>query len=214
MAVRHRFHPQRQARELIVPRTDNTAFYNATIRRHGLNARGVHWNSEKTQILRFEVLASLIPRDLGALSIVDAGCGFGDFFLYLESVGRQPGRYVGLDIMAPMVEEAQQRTGREVYLCDVMHDTLITADYYVCSGALNILTRFETQLFLTRCYEHARNGFVFNMLEGEDESMVYNYYSDDEIRRIGHDLGAEVVIRRGYLDRDMTVAFYKSCDIL
>lgn len=190
-------------------RVDNAKFYTTALERHGFSAQGVHWNSSSTQHTRFEVIASLLPRNLSSLSLVDAGCGFGDFYRYLEARQRTPKHYIGLDCMLPMVEEAAKRTHEEIHLCDILHDPLHPADYYICSGAMNILTRFETNLFITRCYEHANAGFVFNLLEGRDESMVYNYYSVQEIQKLGKALGARVDIKRGYLPRDFTVAFYK-----
>ena len=192
-----------------MPRIDNEKFYRSAIDRHGLTPGGVHWNSEHSQKTRFKVIASLLPDDLSKTTLVDAGCGFGDFYLYLCEKKRAPFRYGGLDCMAPMVDEAQARTGCDIRLCDILHDPLDEADYYVCSGAMNILERFETHLFITRCFEHARRGFVFNLLEGRDESMVYNYFTAREISAIGRNLGAKVAVKRGYLERDFTVAFYK-----
>ena len=190
-----------------MPRIDNEKFYTSAIERHGLGPQGVHWNSEHSQKTRFKVIASLLPKELSSFTLVDAG--FGDFYRYLAELERLPERYVGLDCMEPMVDEAKGRTGCEIRLCDILHDNLVEADYYVCSGAMNILERFETHLFIRRCYEHAKRGFVFNMLEGRDESMVYNYFTPGEIKKLGRELGARVVIKRGYLERDMTVSFYK-----
>jgi SAM-dependent methyltransferase len=192
-----------------VPRIDNHRFYTTALERHGYTAGGVHWNSEQTQKKRFEVIASLLPGQLDDFTIIDAGCGFGDFFCFLEEQNRSPKAYLGLDCMKPMVEEAQKRTGCEIRRCNILHDPLDAADYYVCSGAMNILERFETHLFITRCFEHSKKGFVFNLLEGRDDSMVYNYFRPDAMRALGQELGAEVKIRRGYLERDFTVAFYK-----
>jgi SAM-dependent methyltransferase len=192
-----------------VPRIDNHRFYSTALERHGCTAGGVHWNSEKTQYRRFEVIASLLPRVLGRHTVVDAGCGFGDFFCFLEAKERTPKSYLGLDCMPPMVEEARRRTGREVRHCDVLHDPLEPADYYVCSGGMNLLKRAETRQFIARCYAHAKKGFIFNLPEGDDESLVYNYFRPADIRALGKELGADVRIKRGYLRRDFTAAFYK-----
>lgn len=192
-----------------MPRIENDTFYRAAIERHGLSPRGVHWNSEHSQYVRFKVIASLLPRDLSDTSLVDAGCGFGDLFCFLKQERKLPKTYLGLDCMVTMVHEARVRTGQPVRHCDILHDPLEPADFYVCSGAMNILHPFETHLFITRCYEHAYWGFIFNLLEGKDESMVYNYCSIGTIKALGKALGARVIIKRGYLPRDFTVAFFK-----
>lgn len=188
-------------------RTDNTAFYHAAISQHGLNARGLHWRSQEAQKIRFDQLCSLLPHD--AHTIVDAGCGFGDLYLYLCSNGRDSIRYTGLDSLEIMVTEAAARTAQPIYRCDVLHDPLIDGEFYLCSGALNILTRYEAHRFIRRCYETSKRGIIFNFLEGEDTSMTYNYLRITQIEALGNHLGARIEFRRGYYGEDCTAAFYK-----
>lgn len=150
-----------------------------------------------------------MPVDLSTSNIVDAGCGFGDLYLYLKEHSSTPKKYIGLEIMESMIGPALERTGCQILACDILHDPLPEADYYVCSGAMNILTRFETHLFIRRCFEASKKGFVFNLLKGPDESLVYNYFRPSEIKKLGRELGAKVKIKEGYLPRDFSVAFYK-----
>ncbi|MHC3995084.1 class I SAM-dependent methyltransferase [Thiomicrolovo sp. ZZH C-3] len=192
-----------------MPRIDNRCFYTTALERHGLTAGGVHWNSDASQSKRFEVIASLLPDTLDGVTLTDAGCGFGDLFCYLREHRRTPLHYLGLDCMDPMVEEARKRTGCEIRRADILHDALDAADYYVCSGAMNLLTPAETRRFIERCYAASRRGFVFNLLEGDDDSIAYNYMRPSTVRKIAQELGANVQIRRGYLKRDFTVALYK-----
>ena len=53
-------------------------------------------------------------------------------------------------------------------------------------------------------------GVVFNMLEGGDESMVYNYYQPKEIETIAKELGVVFSMKKGYLPRDFTVYLEKN----
>lgn len=193
-----------------MPRIDTKIFYRAALSKHGLTPLGLHWNSAGNQKVRFEVLASFLPAAMTAETVADAGCGFGDLLLFLEGEGRAPGRYIGLELMAEMCSEARRRTGGQIVQCNILSDPLPEADYYLCSGAMNILTRFETQLFIRRCFESSRKGFVFNLLEGRDASMVYNYFLPEEIIALGKTLGAKKVeVKRGYLPRDFTVFMKK-----
>lgn len=189
-------------------RIDNHNYYTTAITRHGNSAQGVHWNSQETQYKRFEVLLGMLG-DLEASEIVDAGCGFAELYLYMQKKGTLPRSYVGLEIMETMVEEARKRVVCEVRVCDILRDPLPETDYYICSGAMNILTRDETVLFIRRCFAASRQGFVFNLLEGEDESLVYNYCQPKEIEIIAKELGAGFTMKRGYLPRDFTVFLQK-----
>lgn len=188
-------------------RVDNAAFYHASITEHGLNARGVHWHSSQAQEIRFKQLLALLPVD--TKEIVDAGCGFGDLYWYMSDKQRASMDYIGLDALEVMVSEAQIRTGKRIYQCDILNDPLPAGDFYLCSGALNILTRYEAHRFIRRCYDASNRGIIFNFLEGEDTSNTYNYLQSNQIEALGHHLGARLKFRSGYYKDDCTVAFYK-----
>jgi len=189
-------------------RIDNQKYYNEVVQRHGVSAQGVHWNSKMTQYKRFEVLLSMLDMS-DERSVVDVGCGFADLYIYLRENKIAFGSYMGLEVMESMVLEASKRVACEIQLCDVLHDPLPKADYYICSGAMNILTRDETYLFIRRCLAASRKAFVFNMLEGEDESMVYNYFKPKEIEALAEALGVGYTMKKGYLPRDFTVCLMK-----
>ncbi len=168
-----------------MPRVDPDSFYRAALERYGHNAQGAHWESARTQRVRFGVLRRLLPADLSGLTLVDVGCGLGDLFRYLESQGDRPGTYIGIDVVEPMVEIARLRTHQDVFLLDALCDTLPAADYYLCSGAMNTLTPEETKVFIQRCFAASREGFVFNLLRGADDCHTFNYRQPEEIRDPG-----------------------------
>lgn len=192
-----------------MPRLDNTSFYLDSLTSHGETAKGVQWQSTQSQELRFKVLRKLLPEDLSELTLVDAGCGFGDLQRYLERCSSLPGRYIGLDVMEPMVEVARRRTGCEIRLCNVLEDRLPSADYYLCSGAMNNLTREETWAFIRRCFVASRNGFIFNLLKGTDGPGSYNYQQPRDLLALAQELGAQPRLDEGYLSGDFTMGFLK-----
>ncbi|MBN2886682.1 MAG: class I SAM-dependent methyltransferase [Chromatiaceae bacterium] len=188
-----------------MPRVKHEEFYGSALQSHGPTAEGLQWASEETQRIRFRVLRTLLPEDLSELTLVDAGCGFGDFLDYLRTRGQTPGAYIGLDVMAPMVEMARARVGGDIRLCDVLADPLPEADYYLCSGAMNTLTAEETQRFIANCLAASRQGFIFNLLKGRDRSTIYNCRQPAEIRTLAAELGADCRIEEGYLSNDFSV---------
>lgn len=188
-------------------RVDNLIFYHASIAQYGLDARGVHWHSAQAQEIRFKQLLALLPWDVK--EIVDAGCGFGDLYRYMNDQQRGSIGYIGLDALEVMVQEAQIRTGKMIYQCDILTDPLVEGDFYLCSGALNILTHYEAHRFIQRCYDASKRGVIFNFLEGEDTSATYNYLQASQIEALGNHLGARMKFQTGYYKEDCTVAFYK-----
>ena len=62
------------------------AFYEAGLARFGPgDPRSLHWISQETQRIRFQVLYGLRPWE--GVSVADIGCGLGDFCGYLQEQG-------------------------------------------------------------------------------------------------------------------------------
>lgn len=194
-------------------RVSNKIFYERAIKQHGYTAKGLHWHSKQTQEVRFEVIASFLEKEgLESLVIADAGCGFGDFYLYLHAQKLRPLQYIGIDVMASFVEMAQKRLARfsncTLTCKDILKDSLPYADWYVSSGALNILSDFNTWLFIENMLLHARKGVIFNMLQGEEDNGVFNYKEKEEVIAFLEEKGLEYELVEGYLERDMSVKIY------
>jgi len=193
-----------------MPKIDSEKFYTSAIAKFGVNAQGVNWASKENQVIRFDAILKLLPDDLSQSTLVDAGCGFGDFYLYLEKKKKLPKRYIGIDSVQDMYSIASQNTAQEIINADICHDSLPTADYYICSGALNVLTTFETQLFIQNCYKSSRAVFIFNALHGDKISETYNYLSTKQIQAIAESLKVtEVIFQEGYMKDDITVSFVR-----
>ncbi len=193
-----------------MPRIDNEKFYTSAIELYGTSAKGVNWHSKRTQEIRFNIILELLPKNIKDFTVVDAGCGFGDLYLYMLKKKKEPKEYIGIDTLIDMYSIASEQTGKEIIIADITKDRLPSADYYVCSGAMNVLNEFETHLFIQNCFSTCREGFVFNILYGESESETYNYLSKDEINDIAKSLHVEhVEFRKDYLSNDITVGFFK-----
>jgi len=193
-----------------MPRINSEKFYTSAIEMHGTSAKGVNWASKENQLLRFDAILELLPKELSSYSIADAGCGFGDFYNYMIKKKKTPKEYVGIDSLLDMYSIASEKTGCEIVIADICKDDLPNVDYYLCSGALNVLTKFETHQFIQNCYNSSKHGFIFNALHGDKESETYNYLTTSEIEQIANDLNVkEIVYRDGYLKDDITVGFFR-----
>jgi SAM-dependent methyltransferase len=193
-----------------MPRVNNKQFYSASIKEFGLSPQGVHWNSLATQTIRFKYLLKFLPKKLHRFTLLDVGCGFGDFYHYLLEHNRLPKQYIGVDSLDDMVNIATQQTGETIMHLDACKDELPQSDYIVCSGAMNVLTPFETHQFMHNCYTRCTKGFVFNVLFADQESQTYNYMTLNKIKRIANALNVhKITFNQGYLPHDITVGFYK-----
>ena len=193
-----------------MPRIDSEKFYTSAIEKHGMSAKGLNWISKETQKVRFKSLLSLLPQDLTSYTICDAGCGFGDLYYYMQKKANLPKKYVGIDSHKDMCAIASTNTAQEIFQIDITKEKIPTYDYYICSGALNVLTKFETYQFIQNCYKASKFGFIFNILHGDKESETYNYLTTSDIKDIAMQLNVkDTRFKTGYLQNDMSVGFFK-----
>jgi SAM-dependent methyltransferase len=112
-------------------------YYTGKIHQYGPTPQGADWNSETSQILRFEVLMRMANTSL-AFSVIDYGCGYGALIDYLQT--RQLSfQYTGFDLSAAMIAQAE-KSHRGKPLCRFVAEEahLTPADYTVASGIFNV----------------------------------------------------------------------------
>ena len=191
-------------------RIDDKLFYSNAIKKHGLTPKGVCWISEDTQYTRFEAICSLLPKDLSSFTLSDAGCGFGDFYHYLLTNKKNVSKYTPIDSLKQMCHITEKNCGITPLHIDLIKTRPPVSDFFVCSGALNILTPYEVVLFIQNCYKSSKKAFIFNTLFGDKKSKTYNYMKKDEIEYIAKSLNVrKVVYKDRYLKNDITVGFFR-----
>lgn len=181
---------------------NNKKFYNNAIKRFGVTPQGVHWNSKYSQYTRFEIITSCIQNELETSVIIDAGCGFGEYYNYLLTNNQKVKHYIGIDCEENMINIAKQRFPQtEFYVQDVLIDSLKKADYYVCSGALNLLNEEAFYYFILQAWNSSKKGFVFNFLKEES----FNHITVSEVLEFCNKLTNKIEIHDQYLKNDMTI---------
>ncbi len=162
-------------------------YYSEKVTEHGPTAKGVDWNSEASQELRFEQLLKVCDF-ASTFTINDYGCGYGALVRYLEERGCRF-RYTGFDISARMLEQARELVGdSEGYRFVEADGDLERADFTVASGIFNVRLdagddAWETHLLSTldRLDALSERGFAFNMLTSysdPDRMRPDLYYAD------------------------------------
>ena len=185
---------------------DNTKFYETAIKKYGISAHGVHWNSEFTQYKRFEILTSFVEDSMKESSIIDAGCGFGEYYSYLFDKTLKPKSYLGIDCEKQMIDLASKRfLNAKFEIQDILKDSLYKADYYICSGAMNILERDEIFIFIRKCFEASNKAFVFNFLKNDSLTNVKSF----DIIGYCKTLSANMEIKENYLSNDFSIYLKK-----
>lgn len=163
-------------------------YYAEKLAEHGDTPRGVDWNGEESQTIRFEQLCKVIDSKSSTFSLNDLGCGYGALLDYLR--GKHSAcTYLGVDVSHEMISAAERRhaTVPQVrFITSTEPDQL--ADYGLASGIFNVrLGRTDAEWFdylqatLDVLDRTSRLGFAFNCLTSysdEDKKRDYLYYAD------------------------------------
>lgn len=162
-------------------------YYSGKLAEHGETPRGVDWNGEESQVLRFEQLSKVIEQQ-GAFSLNDLGCGYGALLDFLRA-RHADFAYTGCDVSADMVRAASQRyAGSSDARFEVAPAPSAMADYGVASGIFNVrLGRSDAEwrdyleATLDILDRTSKLGFAFNCLTSysdADKMRDYLYYAD------------------------------------
>ena len=164
-----------------------TSYYSEKLAQHGATPRGVDWNDEVTQSVRFAQLCKILT-DCSNFSLNDLGCGYGALLDHLAA-RFQGVRYVGVDISRPMIAAAQERhlgNDQARFVTSSEPDTV--ADYAVASGIFNVRLHHSERVWaehveatLDVLNRTSRKGFAFNCLTSysdEDKKRSDLYYAD------------------------------------
>lgn len=164
--------------------TNVADYYSAKLLEHGNTAKGVDWNGEGSQSLRFKQLNKIICSQ-EAFSIADIGCGYGAFLEYLGTRYRDFS-YYGLDISKEMIEAAKQKyIANEQSTFEVGSLPSKMSDYCIASGILNVRLHhngeewrgyFDDTLELLNNW--SSKGFAFNCLTSwsDEDKMRDNLF--------------------------------------
>lgn len=126
--------------------------YTETLKTYGPSPRGVDWKDDTSHRIRHAQFLRLLHEDRDA-SVLDLGCGYGDFLRFLRSEGYS-GHYVGYDVARCMIETARENHAQEsAYDFNLGAEPLAACDYAIASG-------------------------IFNVRRGADEKAWKNYVAD------------------------------------
>jgi hypothetical protein len=153
----------------------------------GATPRGADWNSEDSQVTRFEQLFRICDSS-SEFSLIDFGCGYGALVDFLVQKGCRFA-YTGFDILEDMVVKAGViYKDRPFCTFTSQESALIPVDYAVESGIFNIRLDYSYDEWtgyvlqtLQKMNNLGRKGFAFNLLTSYSDPAhmkPHLYYAD------------------------------------
>jgi SAM-dependent methyltransferase len=191
--------------------------YDELVEIHGDSPLGLGWGPKDRRELRFKVLIE--PWDLRNASILDIGCGFGDFHGHLEAQGIEVD-YTGMDTSVKVLEIARSKnpTGHfELFDVANLKSEKRSFDYIFASGIFND-KRYDSMHFVTSTIEEvnrlARFGFSFNFLSATAKHRYEEseYIQPSAIARICENNYLRFQINHFYMPFEFTLHVSKTDD--
>jgi SAM-dependent methyltransferase len=112
--------------------------YSTRYKKLGRNVKSLGWGTIEQQQYRFHQVLGYV--DCDNKTILDIGCGFGDFYLYMKSKNIKPKKYTGWDINQDLIDEAnrEKHNNSEFLVVNLLDQEIdVQADIVVMLGLLN-----------------------------------------------------------------------------
>ncbi len=189
------------------------AFFDKSLAMHGDSPHAVRWTPQG-QILHYRTLLDV--GDLQNSSILDYGCGKGDFFGFLKAEGITA-EYRGTDINPRLIELAQRKYPEADFrVFDIEQEDLDRDfDYILLCGVFNLKVagiEETVRSVITRLFRSCRTALGFNALSthAPEKNFDLNYTDPEELFRFAvTSLSSSVVLRHDRLPYDFTLFVYR-----
>lgn len=168
------------------------------------------WTSEAEQQARFEAILSLA--DFNDQSVLDIGCGFGDFKNALDKVCKKV-NYIGIDQQAAFINFAKEKYKETAntwfYEADISRCQLPKVDLVVASGVLSYFSTDPDFHFnmITQFYKAAGTALIFNMLDKQtfESGQLIIGHDKEKVLSYCRQLCPNTTIKTGYTADDFTI---------
>ena len=190
------------------------AFYSSRLERFGDLPEAMSWSTQG-QLRRFHALAEIAP-ELNGASVLDYGCGTGDFYGFLKRRGFDV-RYTGVDINERFIELARKKHPEGAFqVMDASDDRLEGSfDYAVICGVFNMNVpgvAEDLREALITLFKHCDKGLALNCLSSHasDKDPQWHYTSPEEMVRFAvENLSPFFALRHDRIPEDFTFYVYK-----
>jgi len=180
-----------------------------SLTRYGYHPNALYWSSREIQEIRFKVLAE-VGIESGD-SVLDVGCGFGDFKSWFESQGETLD-YIGVDLSPDLLIEARKRYPEISLIEGDLFDAGFSEqsfDWVILSGALNENLHDEgvyARKVIECMFKLCRKGIAFNLLNAHRiQAHDLQSHKSEAVLTDCRLLCADCTLRDDYLENDFTI---------
>lgn len=189
--------------------------YQQLFNEHGISHKTLDWGSQEGQHLRFKILSEI--GNLNGKSILDVGCGLGDFHGWLVDHNIKAD-YTGIDLTPALVEQARKsHPGLTFIQGSILDESVLVRRQFDFVFASGIFATYKVganswqEGAVARMWNLATEGVAFNTLSSwaSDQDADEYYAEPGEVLNACRKLTRWVVLRHDYHPRDFTVYLLK-----
>ena len=190
-------------------------FYNNRYDKFGNKLESIGWSNRKDQKLRFEKLLNSI--DISNKTILDAGCGFGDLYVYIKKNYNFKFNYVGIEITEKILQIAKNRLkykNAKFDVCDLLSYKNDAIDISILSGSLTLKFKNSnsyTNKVLKKIYEISKISCSINFMSSYSDYQLpkNDHYQPEKIFKIAKKISNKVNIIHDYPLYEFTLQMFK-----
>ncbi len=173
----------------------------------------VGW-TPKGQLLRYEMVLNFL--ELNGKTLLDFGCGKGDFFSFLKEKGIHC-HYTGIDINPALIELAKKNNPEAEFLVqDIEKEELNkNFDYIISIGVFNLAVQ-DVKCTMQKCLEilfnHTNEKLIFTCLNQTTKlkDIFVTYFNRDELDKVAGKLSTKYQIFDNLIEDDLFLILEKS----
>ncbi len=188
---------------------------------HGQSFKSVDWGSREGQLLRFSVLSQVFLGKSNSTeatqarldSVLDVGCGLGDYLDYLEQHHFSLD-YCGIDILPEMIAEAKRRRPHSNFSCyDIFKEKKLpeTFDYTIASGIFFCGDENLMKEAIAILFEKTKVALAFNSLSDWALDKDSSEFFACPLKTLDYcrSLTPWVQLRHDYMPNDFTIFMHR-----
>jgi 2-polyprenyl-3-methyl-5-hydroxy-6-metoxy-1,4-benzoquinol methylase len=176
-------------------------FYEKLLEKYGYSIKSLDYRSETSQKTRFDIITQVGIND--DCSLLDVGCGFGDYFNYLKQRGIKNVKYNGIDLTDKIVNVAKEKNP----LANVVQGNVLDLpddkkfDYVVSVGVNGVKTGDNWDNLtsvLDKMWKLCKKGIAYNAVSNfasEQDEQIYFVSPIRVIEHVMNNLTYKVVYR-------------------
>jgi SAM-dependent methyltransferase len=192
-------------------------FYNFHLKKFGDRPEALRWTPQG-QLRRYHLLADIAPpSDLNNSTVLDYGCGTGDFYRFLKRRGINV-HYTGVDINENFINLAKGKFPECSFRVMSVDDDDLEGfyDYIFICGVFNLrVPGVEDDLknALVALFKHCNKGLALNALSSHTpvKDPELHFTSPEEMVKFSiENLSPSVALRHDRIPNDFTLFVYTS----